>query len=217
MFAYPKQASVGRVLPKNKIYTHSRSSRSLQARFVSEVEKIVWAFKLAPETLNLPATKSIKEIQVFDIYLKQEDLHDDILRAIDKTIRHPIVYRLFRAAEVRCTMTSKQANAADNAKWVIGEYFSKGWQNSEHAPLDLPVSLNLKRLYEQLLRAHLPIPAQDGETVEDQVTRLAALRQKERQAIMLEKQLQKSNQFNRKVELNQQLRSLNAEIESLSN
>lgn len=97
------------MLPKNKIYTHARASRSLQARFVAEVDRIVWAFKFAPETLNIPASKSIKEIQVFDIFLKQEELHDDILRAIDKTIRHPIVFRILRKSEARCAMTSKQA------------------------------------------------------------------------------------------------------------
>ncbi len=216
MFAFPKQAEVGRSLPKNKIYAHAKASRSLQVRFVAEVDRIVWAYKLAPETLNIPATKSIKEIQVFDIFLKLEELHDDLLRAIDKTIRHPIVYRIQRDGETRSAMTTKQASAADNSKWVIGDYFSPGWQAADQPVQDLPVSLNLSGLYEQLLRAHLPLPPKEGERLEDQIARIALLRQRERQSSQLEKQLQKSTQFNRKVELNQQLRRVKAEIKTLS-
>ena len=35
--------------------------------FVAQVEQIVWQYKLAPETINLPATPGVPEIQVFGI------------------------------------------------------------------------------------------------------------------------------------------------------
>jgi hypothetical protein len=90
MFAYPPQAAFGRKLPKSKIYLHGQPSRRVKDLFVSQVEDIVWAYKLAPETINLAARPGVAEIQIFTIHLRSENVHEDILRTIDKTIVHPI-------------------------------------------------------------------------------------------------------------------------------
>ena len=60
LFAYPKQAEFGRVLPKNKIYEHSGANTRLKELFVEQVEQIVWRYKLAPETINLAAKHSLQ-------------------------------------------------------------------------------------------------------------------------------------------------------------
>lgn len=57
---YPKQAVFGRTLPKNKIYEHSGANTRLKDLFVEQVEQIVWQYKLAPETINLPAAGSTR-------------------------------------------------------------------------------------------------------------------------------------------------------------
>ena len=71
MFAYPKQAEFNRPVPKNKIYGYAKPSRVIRDRFVSQVSEIVWKYKLAPETVNLPAHRQgklpVHEIQVFEI------------------------------------------------------------------------------------------------------------------------------------------------------
>lgn len=215
MFNYPKKTHFRRVLPKNKIYAHTKASKALQTRFVDQVVKITWLCKLAPETLNVPASKTVQEIEIFEIQLKQADIHGDILRAIDCTIRHPIAYILRFQNQVRYTMPSKRPNEADSNKWVLGEYFSTDWQAFVAPTDDLPIALNIGALYEQLLRAHLSIPARPDESLTDQVTRITALQQKQREADQLESRLHKAKQFNRKVELNQQLRSLKSEVEAL--
>ncbi|MCP4183543.1 MAG: DUF4391 domain-containing protein, partial [Hyphomicrobiales bacterium] len=58
-FDYPRAAKFGRVLPKKKIYQHARASSKLQQIFVNQLDRIVWRYKLAPETINLDATKSV--------------------------------------------------------------------------------------------------------------------------------------------------------------
>jgi hypothetical protein len=217
MFNYPKKTHFRRVLPKNKIYAHTKASKALQARFVDQVVKITWLCKLAPETLNVPASKAVQEIEIFEIQLKQAEVHQDILRAIDRTIRHPIAYQLRFQDQVRYVMPSKRPNEADSNKWVIGEYFSTDWQTFEAPSEDLPVVLNMAALYEQLLRAHLSIPARPNESLTDQVARITALQQKQSEVDKLQSRLSKIKQFNRKVELNQQLRSLKLEVEALYN
>lgn len=80
---YPKQATFGRVLPKNKIYEHSGANTRLKDLFVEQVEQIVWQYKLAPETINLPAKPGVPEVQVFRVVLKTRELSVDVLKCID--------------------------------------------------------------------------------------------------------------------------------------
>lgn len=72
---YPKQAVFGRTLPKNKIYEHSGANARLKDLFVEQVEQIVWQYKLAPETINLPARLGVPELQIFSIQLKTSELN----------------------------------------------------------------------------------------------------------------------------------------------
>ena len=94
LFHYPKQAAFERVLPKNKIYEHAKPSSALREQFVRQIDKIVWQYKLAPETVNLPAKPSVPEIQIFSIALKKPELSEYVLRCIDQAIPLPIFYQL---------------------------------------------------------------------------------------------------------------------------
>ena len=76
-FDYPKAADFGRVVPKSRIYEHAGASTALRDLFVTQVDQIVWKYKLAPETTNLAATKTVGEIQVFGISLRTGKLDDD--------------------------------------------------------------------------------------------------------------------------------------------
>ncbi len=69
LFDYPKSAAFGRVLPKNKIYAHASPSVAVKKLFVHQVEKIVWQYKLAPETVKLKQSQAVPEIQIFNITL----------------------------------------------------------------------------------------------------------------------------------------------------
>ena len=80
---------------------------------------------------------------------------------------------------------------------------------------ELPVALDLAGLYEQMLRRLLPLPPRAGETLKAQVERLGQLRSKQNECRKMEARLQKEQQFNRKVELNAQLRVLQATLEKL--
>lgn len=62
LYDWPRAAAFGRVIPKNKIYEHAGANSGLKDLFVREVDQIVWSHKLAPETVNLAATKQVAEI-----------------------------------------------------------------------------------------------------------------------------------------------------------
>jgi hypothetical protein len=151
LFTYPKQAAFNRVLPKNKIYTYAKPSRSIRERFVDEVDQVTWKYKLSPETVNLPATRSVPEIQIFGIALRTEELNESVLRTIDKAISFPIFFELTFRDRLKVSAAYKRPSDADSAKWVVDSYFDSEWYPTEAARKPLPVALNLGSLYEQML------------------------------------------------------------------
>lgn len=216
LFAWPSQAAVGRPVAKSKIYAHAKPTAALRALFVEQVESITWAYKLSPETINLPAKPAVPEIEVFEVALKLPDVSHSVLRCIDKAMPRPILFNLRFEGHTQPVAAYKRPSDAAGDQWVLGDYHAAPWQEDGDARPALPLALDLQGLYEQLLRQHLAVPARAGETLRDQFDRLAALAAKQVAAAKLEARLNAEKQFNRKVEINAQLRSIRIELEALT-
>ena len=216
LFGWLPQAEVGRAVAKSKIYAHAKPTAALRALFVEQVESITWAYKLSPETINLPAKPAVPEIEVFEVALKLPDVSHSVLRCIDKAMPRPILFNLRFEGHTQPIAAYKRPSDAAGDQWVLGDYHAAPWQNDGHARPALPLALYLQGLYEQLLRQHLAVPARAGETLRDRLDRLAALAAKRAAAAKLEARLNAEKQFNRKVEINAQLRTIRTELEALT-
>lgn len=215
LIAYPKQAAVDRVLPKNKIYEHSGANTRLKDLFVKQIDQIIWQYKLAPETLHLPARPGVPEIQIFSIQLKTPELHTDVLRCIDKAIPFPIVFELTFDAKTQVIAAYKRPNESDASRWVLSDYFAANWLPGDCERTAMPIALHLGGLYEQLLHRLIPLPARPQETLAELIARVEQAQVKQREMDKTSARLAKEKQFNRKVEINAQLRALKNEIEVL--
>ena len=216
LFAWPLQAAVGRPVAKSKIYAHAKPTAALRALFVAQVESITWAYKLSPETINLPAKPAVPEIEVFEVALKLPDVSHSVLRCIDKAMPRPILFNLRFEGHTQPVAAYKRPSDAASDQWVLGDYHAAPWQKDGDARPALPLALDLQGLYEQLLRQHLAVPARAGESLRDHLDRLAELVAKQAAAVKLEASLSAEKQFNRKVEINAQLRTIRNELEALT-
>lgn len=216
LFAWPSQAAVGRQVAKSKIYAHAKPTAALRALFVDQVESITWAYKLAPETINLPAKPDVPEIEVFEIALKLPDVNHSVFRCIDKAIPFPILFVLRYGGHSQPVAAYKRPSDAASGQWVVGDYHAAPWQEDGVVRPGLPVALDLQGLYEQLLRQHFAVSARAGESLRDQLERLSLLTAKQVAAAKLETRLALTKQFNRKVEINAQLRTIRTELHALA-
>lgn len=214
--SYPKQAAFGRNLPKNKIYEHSGANTRLKDLFVEQVEQIVWQYKLAPETINLPAKPSVPEIQIFVIQLKTSDLNLDVLRCIDGAVQFPIIFELSFNGRTQVVAAYKRPNESDASRWVLSDYFATAWLPSDIERATMPLVLDLGGLYEQLLHRLIPAPARPQESLADLFARIEQVEAKQREVEKVAGKLAKEKQFNRKVEINAKLRKLKNELEGLA-
>lgn len=205
-FEYPRGAAFGRVVPKNKIYEHAGAGAALKDVFITQVDQIVWKYKLAPETINLAATRSVSEIQIFAISLRRADLDLDVLRAIDRAIPFPLIFELSWSGKRKAIAAYKRPSDGDSTKWVVSEYFETGWVEEEAPRQPLPVSLNLGTLYEQMLTALMPEHAPPDEDIQARVARMEAIRAKTREVDRIKVRLDREKQFNKRVAINAELR-----------
>lgn len=213
---FPKQAVFGRVLPKSKIYEHSTAKARLKDLFVTQVDKIVWQYKLAPETIKLPAKSGVPEIQVFSIQLKTSQLHEDVLRCIDRAVQYPILFELSYEGQTQAKACYKRPSEADASKWVISDYFGSPWLAADAPREPMPMALDLAALYEQLLRRLIPLTPRAGEGLAALVERTNQIRIKQSEVDQIQARLNKEKQFNRKVAINAELRQLKSELEAMS-
>jgi hypothetical protein len=216
LFDYPKSAAFGRVLPKNKIYEHANPSAAVKELFVRQVERIVWQYKLAPDTVNLKETSSVPEIQIFSVILKDGELKHDALRCIDQAIPFPIFFELSFEGNIKAIAAFKRPSEADESKWVISDYFETAWLRCDEARQPLPIAFDLEALYAHFLEPLMPFPAFAGEGLRARVERMEQIRSKQRELEKCEARLRKEKQFNRKVAINAELRNLKQELETLT-
>ncbi|PWE27654.1 hypothetical protein C4N9_16625 [Pararhodobacter marinus] len=140
LYDWPRAAAFGRVIPKTKIYEHAGANTGLKDLFVREVDQIVWSHKLAPETVNLAATKQVAEIQVFRITARTATLDRDVLRAIDKAIPFPLIFEVAHGGRVRLSGTTWTFSPRTRLAKIFPEPRSSSRTTSTTMRLPIPMS-----------------------------------------------------------------------------
>lgn len=240
LFSWPKQAAFGRVVPKSKIYDHAAFSSAVKERFVQQVAQIKWAYKLAPETLNLPATPAVTEIQVFRLTLKGASLDREVLKTIDRAIPFPLIFELVQGERIKLIAAYKRPSqnsksTADNP-WVLGSYFETEWQPVDSPRQPLPVALDMAGLYEGLLnplisgkdeansqvREHAVAyagetkpPPSERLTLEQRIELAEAIATQQIQIERFKTRLRREKQFNKRIAINAELRDAKEKLKGL--
>lgn len=221
LYKFPQQAKVDRLIPKNKFYEQGKANTKIEQLFVDQVENIRWAYKLAASTINLQDQEDLKEIQIFRVKSRVEDLDVSILSFIDKLILTPIVFEVVYQDKVKVVATYKRLNQADKTKAVIGQYYASDWLEDADR-VELPLYLKLADLYEHFIAQILPIALSKDQENDNESVSIELQLQKSQQLESLQKQLDKlksklrtEKQFNRKVELNKKINLLSDEINNL--
>ncbi len=216
LFEYPKSTAYGRVLPKGRIYKRFKPTAAMQKKFFQHVLKISWQHKLAPEIVNIKATSSVPEIQIFNIALKDEVVKTDILRYIDRAIPSPIVFELMYDGKIKPIAAFKRPSRADASKWTISEYFDDDWVAADTPRRPLPMSIDFGELYGHLLRPLMPYPARLGESLSEQVVRIETIHTKQLELTNCLECLGKEKYFKHRVSIHRESCRLEQELVSLT-
>lgn len=163
LYQYPQSAAVDRPIPKNKLYEQGSANSKLKQKFIDEVAKITWAYKLSAGSLNIQTDTLFQEVQIFRIVARTADIDMSIIKYIDKLITTPVIFEVVHNDLVKVVATYKRVSQADKSKIVLNKYYSSDWLASDRRE-PLPLILNLTDLYTHLIEQLLPSIINDGMT-----------------------------------------------------
>jgi hypothetical protein len=177
----------------------------------------VWRYSLSEKTLKLDASQGLKEIQVFDLYLKSATLDDAILTHLDKSIPFPILFRLYHGDKMQIRLSYKRQHEGDASKWVVEKHFATDWFSQQSPAKPLPVVLSIYALYEAFVREFLAERNQpEQQDLKSDIERVAKIESLEHKIAQLKRQIANERQSKKQLELNAQLRVLSKELTVLT-
>lgn len=200
MFELPKDCYVNKFLPKKIFYEKVGVSSGVKDEFVNLVDRITWLYKLSPDTIGIPKTDSIEEIQIFQIEVKEKRIPLSVIKTITKGVQYKVLF-LIKCGDDFCY--SIKADDIYISEWTDDIKFDFN-------------AINLEIVYENIVKKI--IKEEDNtkrfeEIIEDKNIKNDLLKK----INQLKQKIKNEKQFNRKNELNMELNKLLEQMEVLNN
>ena len=198
MINLPKSCLVNKFIPKKVFYEKSNINQITKEEFINIVDKIIWLYKLSPETTGINKTEDIEEIETFQIELKEKVIPKNVIKAVTNSIQYKILF-ILKYNEEFCYLIKLE-----------DIYYTK-WNEDINFDFN---SINLSNLYESIAKRilHEENNIKNFNEIIENINEKKELQDK---IDKLTKRIKQENQFNRKVELNQELNKLLKEIGEL--
>ena len=218
MLDFPQSTYFGRRIPKEKFYTHLEPNSDTRQRLVSEIDSIIWRNKFSAGTLNVGEGRSVVEIDVLEILLKRRPRDGKLLELIDRSLPHHLVFILLHDGRAQTVVQYKEKS--NSGGFSILETFQTEWTDYRNLSLSV-FGLNLDEVYENFIRqaagkrlSGISAPEEQGD-LRTQILRMQECEKLEHQIHTLENKMKTEKQFNRQVEINEEIRKLKREVDAL--
>lgn len=203
-------------IPKQKFYDNLSVTPALKKAFTDQIKVIYWRNKIAPTTVNLAASDSVTEIEVFEIRLNTPDPDESILRQIDREIPYHILFLLEYSSQYRAVIGYKEASTSRKTAFKVDRYYSTDWMDEDSLPVHLE-GLSMDAVYENLVRqiAGETLAEENGNTLKESVEQQKQREQIEKQIAALEAKIRKEKQPKKKFELYQAVEILKERLKNV--
>lgn len=192
MFELPKDCYVNKFLPKKIFYEKVGVSSGVKDEFVNLVDRITWLYKLSPDTIGIPKTENIEEIQIFQIDVREKELPLAVIKTITKGVQYKILFLI------------KYNDDYTYSIKVEDNIYSSNWNEEINFEFN---AINLEIVYENIVK--LIIKEESNEKQFDKIIEEKNYKvELEKKINQLRLKIKNEKQFNRKMELNMKLNDL---------
>lgn len=209
---FPESTFVNKVFSESKFFKKLALSKSKLP--FGNIAKIVWRNKLSPISANLSEGNNVKEIQVFEVKLKEDKSPEKILQVIDNNILYHILFLIEFDGKYQAWIAYKEIGA-NGVSRTAKTYYKSDWHSFDDLPLEVQ-GLNLDEVYENFIaQLNLDIQA-DGEVdLREKIDVSAKLDKIRRDISKLEAKMLKEKQFNKQVDLKNKIENLRIQTKEL--
>ncbi|CDX01522.1 DUF4391 domain protein [Desulfitobacterium hafniense] len=223
----PKSCEVGNTIYKKLFYENADLASSDKALFTEGISKITWLYCLKPETINIQPykddTRDYPEIEVIEVEVTKDYKLKRIAEIIMRTIPYPMLLIFKLEDMVQLYVAHQRVNQSDSSKNTIEEFISTEWLGGDCA---LFIKLDIKQmrfanffaLYSDIVDAisiynvSCIMPVQTSLTGIEARRLSAEIQGIEQQITALKAKIKSETQFNRKMELNIEIKRLEKEM-----
>ena len=205
MIGFPEYAKVGRIVAKENFY--SGIDIATKNLFQSEISRITWEYKLAPNTINLPA-KKWPEMEVFRIVLKNHEIPEKVLRTIDSAVPYPILFMIEKDKLRKAAICYKEQGQKDENVAKVDTYFYTEWNDERFQNLKID-GLDIDTVFGNFVRQiageefveNKDISGEAARSVKEEVEALRERERTMRQIAVLDRKIKAEPSLGKKQEL----------------
>lgn len=219
----PDSCFIGNTIYKKLFYENADLSTRDKSLFTDTISKITWLYCLKPETINITAYKDevrdYLEVEVIEVLVHKDYKLKRIAEIIMRTIPYPMVLIFKLEAKRKLYVAHQRTNQNDSSKNTIEKFIATEWLDSDSAlfaKLDIKQMrfTNFYALYSDIVDAISiynlsTIMATDINITGAEARELSAqIEDIEQEITSLRARLKKESQFNRRMELNIEIKKL---------
>ena len=211
LLKYPTSCIVGKTIPKNAFFRFLDVNAAMKRHFQDDVASITWLYKIAPTTLQVQSTDTMREIEIFLAELKNPDCTTDLFRFIDKNMPQHIVFILQHGDEWQFLINYKEWADVEHTRFNITETFLSEKRKREQLSLTIQGN-ELPAIYEGFVRQIAEKKLKAQSTLKEAVLNFQTQQIIEKKLAQLQQQIRKENQPQRKFELHQEILTLQKKL-----
>lgn len=213
LFNLPYNTIIQRFVAKS--HFDSVTNTKQKSLFTNDVAKIMWCNTLSTETTNLPH-KEIEEIQIFSIELKVQKEIKSILEIIDKTIPYHIIFIVSFGDEVYLSASAKHASPLNENKSVIDWTYTSQWFRDTGNTFNFNLKKDIDTVFFDFCQQLSQKSISSIKNIAELTAYNARFSSLTKEIELQKKKISNCIQFNKKVELNLNLKKLEEELKNLS-
>jgi len=219
----PASCFIGSTIYKKLFYENADLSASDKSLFTDVIDKITWVYCLKPETINIAPFKDdvrdYPEVEVIEVSVDKDYKLKRIAEIIMRTIPYPMLLIFKWEDKKQLYVAHQRLSQSDSSKNTIEEFISTDWldgDNALFAKLDIRQMrfTNFFTLYSDIVDAISIYKVSDVIDYNASITGAEAralstqIEEIDGQITSLRARLKKESQFNRKMELNIEIKRL---------
>lgn len=219
----PDLCFIGNTIYKKLFYENADLYSSDKALFTEGISKITWMYCLKPETINIQPyrddARDYPEIEVIEVEVTKDYKLKRIAEVIMRTIPYLMLLIFKLEDKIQLYVAHQRVNQNDSSKNTIEEFVSTEWLDSNctlFARLDIKKMrfTNFFTLYCDIVDAisvyNVSAIMPDDTSITGTEARLlsAEIQNIEQQITALRTKIKRETQFNRKMELNIEIKKL---------
>lgn len=227
----PDSCFIGNTIFKKLFYENADLSSSDKTLFTDGISKITWLYCLKPETINIQPYKDevrdYPEVEVIEVEVNKDYKLKRIAEIIMRTIPYPMILIFKLEDKIQFYVAHQRINQNDSSKNTIEEFIATEWldnHSSLFAKLDIKNMrfISYYSLYSDIVDAisiyNVSNILPDNQVITgSEARRLSAeLENIEHQMAALRTKIKQETQFNRKMELNIEIKRLEQKMKEIT-